>query len=110
MLANVKPGGYLAIGDAKRSSCWCGRPFNWVADLLGNGAAGMMSRKPWEPMREMLGDFHYEEWFMGFFYVAAGITRTTDKNREEEIKSGLSLMRAGKPEFVEQPVLPAGNH
>jgi ubiquinone/menaquinone biosynthesis C-methylase UbiE len=72
MLAHVKPGGYLAIGDAKRSSRWYGRPFNWVADLLGNGAAGMMSRKPWEPMRKMLGNFHYDEWFMGFFYVAAG--------------------------------------
>jgi len=72
MLAHVKPGGWLAIGDAKRSSRWYGRPFNWVADLLGSGAAGMMSRRPWEPVREMLGEFHYEEWFMGFFYVAAG--------------------------------------
>lgn len=72
ILAHVKPGGWLAIGDAKRSSRWYGRPFNWVADLLGSGAAGMMSRRPWEPVREMLGEFHYEEWFMGFFYVAAG--------------------------------------
>jgi len=72
MLAHVKPGGYLAIGDAKRSSRWYGRLFNWVADLLGTGAAGMMSRRPWEPLSEMLSDFHYEEWFMGFFYVAGG--------------------------------------
>ena len=72
MLAHVKPGGYLAIGDAKRSSRWYGRPFNWVADLLGAGAAGMMSRRPWEPLKETLNDFHYDEWFMGFFYVAAG--------------------------------------
>ena len=72
MFAHVKPGGYLAIGDARRSSRWYGRPFNWVADLLGYGAAGMMSRRPWEPLREALGDFHYGEWFMGFFYIAAG--------------------------------------
>jgi len=72
MLAHVKPDGYLAIGDAKRSSRWYGRPFNWVADLLGNGAAGLMSRRPWEPLKGMLNDFHYDEWFMGFFYVAAG--------------------------------------
>jgi hypothetical protein len=86
MLAHVKSGGQLAIGDAKRSSRLYGRPFNWIVDLLGKGAAGMMSRKPWEPMREMLGDFHYEEWFMRFFYVAAGTTRTTNKNQKEEIK------------------------
>jgi len=72
MLAHVKPGGYLAIGDAKRSSRWYGRPFNWMADLLGTGAAGIMARKPWEPLQEMLNDYHYDEWFMGFFYVAAG--------------------------------------
>ena len=75
MHAHVKPGRYLAIGDTKRSSRWYGRPFNWVADLLGKGAAGTMARKPWELMRKMLGDFHYEEWFMGFFYVAAGTVR-----------------------------------
>jgi len=72
MLAHVKPGGYLAIGDAKRSSRWYGRLFNWVADLLGNGAAGKMSRRPWESLQEMLTDYHYDEWFMGFFYMAAG--------------------------------------
>ena len=72
MLAHVKPGGYLAIGDAKRSSRWYGRPFNWMADLLSTGAAGIMSRRPWEPLKEMLQDFHYDEWFIGFFYVAAG--------------------------------------
>ena len=72
MLAHVKPGGYLAIGDAKRSSRWYGRPFNWVAELLGTGAAGMMSRRPWERLEETLNDFHYDEWFMGFFYVAGG--------------------------------------
>jgi len=72
MLAHVKPGGYLAIGDAKRSSRWYGRPFNWVADLLGGGAAGTMSRRPWEPLQEILNDYRYDVWFMGFFYVAAG--------------------------------------
>jgi len=72
MLAHVRPGGYLAIGDAKRSSRWYGRPFNWVANFLGNGAAGKMSRRPWESLREMLKDLHYNEWFMGFFYAAVG--------------------------------------
>lgn len=71
MLDHIRPGGYLAIGDAKHSSRWYGRPFNWVADLLGTGAAGMMSRRPWEWLEEAFGDFHYDEWFMGFFYVAS---------------------------------------
>lgn len=77
MLVHVKSDGYLAIGDAKRSSRWYGRPFNWVADLLGNGAAGMTSRRPWEPMRKMLGNFYYQEWFVGFFFVAAGQVQTS---------------------------------
>src|SRR6266498_2845843 len=72
MVAYVKPGGRLAIGDAKRSSGWNGRAFNWLADLLGYGAAEDVSRRPWELLQGMLGDFHYEEWFSGFFYVAAG--------------------------------------
>jgi ubiquinone/menaquinone biosynthesis C-methylase UbiE len=72
MTAHVKPGGWLAIGDAKRSSGWKGFAFNWLADLLGYGAAEDMSRRPWESLRVMLSDFHYEEWFSGFFYVASG--------------------------------------
>lgn len=77
MAAHVKPGRWLAIGDAKRSSRWYGRPFNWLADLLGYGAAEVMSRRPWELLRETLGDFTYEEWFSGFFYVAAGNTQNS---------------------------------
>ena len=76
MLAHVKPGGYLAIGDAKHSSRWYGLPFNWLADLLGNSAAGIMTRKPWELMKAKLANFHYDEWFMGFFYVATGQAQT----------------------------------
>jgi len=72
MVAHIKPGGWLAIGDAKRSSGWNGFAFNWLADLLGYGAAEAMSRRPWELLQEMLDDFHYKEWFSGFFYVAAG--------------------------------------
>ncbi|OGO80706.1 MAG: hypothetical protein A3K41_04555 [Chloroflexi bacterium RIFOXYD12_FULL_57_15] len=72
MVGHIKPGGWLAIGDAKRSTCLHGRPFNWLADLLGYGAAEVMSRRPWESLREMLDDFYYEEWFSGFFYVAGG--------------------------------------
>jgi len=77
MLAHVKPGGWLAIGDAKRSSGWNGFAFNWLAELLGYGAAEVMSRRPWESLQEMLIDFHYKEWFSGFFYVAAGRTQNT---------------------------------
>ena len=77
MVAHVKPGGWLAIGDAKRSSGWNGFVFNWLAELLGYGAAEVMSRRPWESLQEMLIDFHYKEWFSGFFYVAAGRTQNT---------------------------------
>jgi ubiquinone/menaquinone biosynthesis C-methylase UbiE len=72
MAAHLKPGGWLAIGDAKRSSGRDGVAFNWLADLLGYGAAEDMTRRPWESLREMLGSYHYEEWFSGFFYVAGG--------------------------------------
>lgn len=72
MVAHVKPGGWVAIGDAKRSSGLSGRSFNWLADLLGYGAAEDVSRRPWELLQQMLGDFGYQEWFSGFFYVAAG--------------------------------------
>ncbi len=72
MLAHTKSGGRLAVGDAKRSSRRYGPLMNWVADLLGYGAAEVMNRRTWESLREMLNDFQYEEWFSGFFYVAAG--------------------------------------
>lgn len=75
MTAHVTPGGRLAIGDAKRSSLWYGRPFNWLADLLGDGAAEDVSRKPWETLRKMVDDFRYEEWYSGFFYMADGRNR-----------------------------------
>ncbi len=78
MVAHVKPGGWLAIGDAKRSSGWYGFVFNWLADLLGYGAAEVMSRRPWESLQQMLSDFQYEEWFSGFFYAAAGRPQNTE--------------------------------
>jgi ubiquinone/menaquinone biosynthesis C-methylase UbiE len=77
MVAHVKPGGYLAIGDAKRSSGLAGRSFNWLADLLGYGAAQDMSRRPWKLLKEMVDNFSYQEWFSGFFYVASGIVPNT---------------------------------
>jgi demethylmenaquinone methyltransferase/2-methoxy-6-polyprenyl-1,4-benzoquinol methylase len=77
MVTHLKPGGWLAIGDAKRSSRVSGRPFNWLADLLGYGASEDMTRRPWEVLQEMLGDFRYEEWFSGFFYVAGGSVPNT---------------------------------
>lgn len=72
MVSHIEPGRWLAIGDAKRNSLWYGRPLNWMADLLEFGAAEEMTRRPWESLREMLTDFHYKEWFSGFFYVAGG--------------------------------------
>ncbi len=72
MVSHVRPNGRLAIGDAKRSSLWVGRPFNWLADLLGYGAAEDMSRRPWESLQKLPIDYHYKEWFSGFFYVAGG--------------------------------------
>ncbi len=79
MLAHTKSGGRLAISDAKRSPRWYGRPFNWVADLLGYGAAEVMSQRRWESVQEslekMLGDYHCEEWAWGFFYAASGRRR-----------------------------------
>jgi len=76
MTEHLKPGGWLAIGDAKRSSGLAGRSFNWLADLLGYGAAEDVSRRPWELLRTMLNNFYYKEWFSGFFYVAAGNSKT----------------------------------
>jgi phosphatidylethanolamine/phosphatidyl-N-methylethanolamine N-methyltransferase len=72
MVAHLKPGGWLAIGDAKLSSRWYGGLLNWIAYLLGYGAAEVMTRRPWELLRDTLGDFHYDEWSWGFFYVAGG--------------------------------------
>ncbi len=74
MLRQVKPGGWLAIGDAKYSSRWYGRPFNWAARLLGIGVAEVMSRRPWTFLQERLSDFCYEEWAWGFFYASGGRT------------------------------------
>lgn len=75
MATHVEPGGRLVIADAKRSSLWYGRSFNWLADLLGYGAAEDVSRRSWEALREMVDDFHYEEWTWGFFYAAEGRTQ-----------------------------------
>jgi hypothetical protein len=43
-----------------------------VADLLGQGAATHMSRRIWEDVENLGDDYFYQEWFMGFFYLAAG--------------------------------------
>ena len=72
MVAHVKPGGRLAIGDARRSTRRYGWLFNWLANLLGYGAAQVMSRRPWEAVQVMVSDYSYMDWFSGFFYVAAG--------------------------------------
>lgn len=85
MVMHLKPGGWLIIGDAKRSTRLSGRPFNFVADLLGYGAAEVMDRRPWELLREMLGDFYYEEWFSGFFYVAGGNENLAKTARNSQV-------------------------
>lgn len=72
MIEHLNHGARLAIGDAKRSSGIAGFSFNWFADLLGYGAAEDISRRPWEVLQGKLDNFHYREWFSGFFYVAAG--------------------------------------
>ncbi len=73
MLAHVRPGGWVVIADAKHSSRWYAQSFNFIADLLGWGAAGDISRRPWEALARHVGDYAYREWFMGFFYVAGGL-------------------------------------
>lgn len=72
MVASVRPGGRVAIADARRSERAYARPFNFVADLLGWGAAADVARRPWEHLGELLHDASYEDFFLGFFYVAAG--------------------------------------
>lgn len=72
MVSSVRPGGRVAIADARRSERSYARPFNFVADVLGWGAAADVSRRPWETLRGLLDDVSYEDFFLGFFYVAAG--------------------------------------
>lgn len=72
MVKHLNTGGRLAIGDAKRSSGIAGLSFNWLANLLGYGAAEDMSRRPWEVLERKLDNFSYIEWYSGFFYVASG--------------------------------------
>jgi SAM-dependent methyltransferase len=73
--AHLKPGGRLVTADARLSERWYVRPFNWLADLMGLGAAADISRRPWDAMPEHLSGVGYEELLMGFLYVAWGIKR-----------------------------------
>lgn len=72
MRSHLSPGGRIAIADAKRSEQWYVRPFNFVADLLGLGAAADISRPIWEDVKNLVDDYYYRDWFMGFFYLASG--------------------------------------
>ena len=72
MVASVRPGGRVTIADARRSERSYARPFNFVADLLGWGAAADVARRPWETLRGLVDETSYEDFFLGFFYVAAG--------------------------------------
>jgi len=71
-VAHLKPGGRLVIADARFSDRWYSRPFNWVADLLGVGAAANLGRQPWQLLPRYLEQSGYEEMFLGFLYVAWG--------------------------------------
>ncbi len=81
MLAHLKPGGHLAIGDARVSSRWYGRLLNWIPYGLGYGAAEVMTRQPWVALRQVLADFSYQDWAWGFFYVTAGRTKLEQELR-----------------------------
>lgn len=71
-VAHVKPGGWLVIADARFSQRWYARPFNWLADLMGLGAAADISRRPWELLPRYLTRIGYEDLLFGFLYVAWG--------------------------------------
>jgi SAM-dependent methyltransferase len=71
-VVHLKPGGRLVIADGRFSDRWYALPFNWIADLLGVGAAADLSRRPWQLMPRFLERTGYEEMFMGFLYVAWG--------------------------------------
>jgi ubiquinone/menaquinone biosynthesis C-methylase UbiE len=71
-VAHLKPGGRLVIADARFSDRWYARPFNWVSDLLGAGAAADLGRRPWQLLPRYLEGTGYEELFMGFLYIAWG--------------------------------------
>jgi ubiquinone/menaquinone biosynthesis C-methylase UbiE len=72
LVNHLSPGGRIAIADARRSQRSYARPFNFLADLLGWGAAADLSRPIWEEIEKLVGDYTYREWFMGFFYLVAG--------------------------------------
>jgi ubiquinone/menaquinone biosynthesis C-methylase UbiE len=71
-VAHLKPGGHLVIADGRFSDRWYALPFNWIADLLGVGAAADLARRPWHLMPRYLESTGSEELFMGFLYVAWG--------------------------------------
>jgi len=72
MLAHLKPGGWISISDAQFSSHWYARPFNWISNLMGWGAAADISRIPWKRLSTLVKNYSYQELFFGFFYVASG--------------------------------------
>jgi SAM-dependent methyltransferase len=71
-VAHLKPCGNLVIADGRFSDRWYALPFNWIADLLGVGAAADLARRPWQLMPRYLESTGSEELLMGFLYVAWG--------------------------------------
>jgi ubiquinone/menaquinone biosynthesis C-methylase UbiE len=79
MIGSVRAGGRVTIAGARRSERAYARPFNFVADGLGWGAAANLGRRPWETLAELVEAFACETFFLGFFYVAAGsVPHTTE--------------------------------
>lgn len=74
-VVHIKPGGWLAIADARLSDHWYARPFNWLADLMGLGAAADISRRPWELLPHYLTQVGYEDLLLGFLYITWGQMR-----------------------------------
>jgi len=72
MLDHLKPGGWISISDAQLSPRWYARPFNWISNLMGWGAAADISRTPWKKLSTLVENYSYQELFFGFFYIARG--------------------------------------
>lgn len=71
-VAALRPGGVLAVGDIRLSDRQWARLLNPLADLIAFGTVADIGHRPWEQMAALLNEFHYHDFFMGFFYVASG--------------------------------------
>ncbi len=78
MVAMVRPGGRILIGDARQVDRWYGRALNpslrWVGDpWMPPAVRGRYwAARPWETLQALTEDFRYEEWLGGILYIAWG--------------------------------------